>query len=136
MQFEELLDNLYEVYADSGKPEDKTYSIYKNPSNSERKKMIEEGGTAFDGFRILLDLKKRDIYLFDSRLLHAEASKILFGQEFDGSESGYRLGFASNIGKILYIKNFSGRTSADKKKYNEIKEWVSKKSRLTWSKNA
>ena len=135
MQFIDILDNLHEEYADQIKKkfrgEDRTMTIYKNPSNSEMRKLKKEGA---EGFRIIIDVKKKNIYLFDKEILHSEASKELFKVELHGSEENYRLGFADDTGKIVHVRSFFDRVPRERKLNNIIRKWVSEKSKLTWMK--
>ncbi len=62
---------LLEKYITSGKDGDIVSDIYVNPTSKE----IKEIGT--DSLRFIIDLPNKDIYVFDSNLLHDEAVILL-----------------------------------------------------------
>lgn len=130
MQFEELLDNLYEEYADSTKVRGNTFSVYKNPSSKDIKSLSKEG--RFDGIRIIVDTDKNDCYIFDSELLHAEAARLIYKKRVSDSDGIHFFGFAGTDGVTKGFRYLLRRNPKEKKSYNKVKEIINKNKILKW----
>lgn len=81
----------------------KSYSIYKNPTKREVKETTKENNPNSDPneFKYILDIKKKDIYVFTSSVIHEEVFNYLGVSLYDRSSNDYRRGLGNlKDGKI------------------------------------
>ena len=126
MTFKELLNEVFVDYAQSPYSRDKSiYGIYKNPTSKELKNLIKEEKPI--SFRVVLDNKKKDVYVFNSALLHDYVIKKVFKDTLTGQSRIGRIykGLASLDGKIREVYN------AEDEEYKEIKKWLKPPMRIT-----
>ena len=127
---ESTLGSILESFVDFGKNSSygshkKTdYGIYKNPTSKEYRDLMKE--TDFKGFRILVDRKKKDYYLFSSELLHDDAELAVYKKNYTTERGGnYFKGFAKRNGEIMFFRLM------DPKIEREVRPWITK-GPLTW----
>lgn len=122
--------SLSEVFVDLAKPSGRAYGatrdhgIYKNPTSKEFRELIKEEDP--QGIRLLVDRKKKEVYVFNSDLLHDDAERVVYGRLYPlQKDSDHLKGFANKKGEINFFRHVS------KKVEEEVREWITK-GPLTW----
>ena len=133
MQFEQFLDNLQETYLIEGtKPihsvqvGKKLFSIYENPSHGAVARIKKEADSSIYGLRLIVDLVKNKLYVFNSDLMHTKAAKELYGK-YD-SDDKHLFGFSKIDGSDTGFRNLLKRD----KEYKKVRDLVDKNVFLTW----
>ncbi|RLA58816.1 MAG: hypothetical protein DRQ78_11425 [Epsilonproteobacteria bacterium] len=115
MTIKEILTETFEDYAKAPYSK-KVYGIYKNPTSNELRDLIKEEKPI--SFRVLIDKKKKDIYVFNSDLLHAEAAKKIFGFTSVGKRDRFHHGIANKAGTLRK------RTFLNDADIKEVADWL------------
>ena len=100
---------------------EKLYGIYKNPTDKDIEEIIKEEKPK--KVRILLNFKRKNIYLFNDEILHSEAINVI--KEVKNCFE-FIHGWASLNKKIT---SMDGLSSNDRQK---AASWISKETCLTW----
>lgn len=115
MTLKELLKETFVDYSKAPYSK-KVFGIYKNPTSNELRDLVKEERPTI--LRVLIDKKKKDIYVFNADLLHAEAAKKIFGFSSVGKRDRFHHGVANKAGTL------QRRTFANDEEIEEIKKWL------------
>lgn len=134
MQFEQLLDTLQEDYLAEGPKKlihsvqegNKLFSIYENPSHGVVAKIKKEADSTIYGLRLIADLEKKRLFVFNADLMHNKAAKELYGKY--KSDDKHIFGFAKIDGSDTGFRNLLKKD----KSYKEVRDLVDKNTFLTW----
>ena len=118
MKFIDFLDNLHEEFAELTA---NNHTIFKNPSSREMTNLIKTEGAT--DFRLLADKDSKEVHLFNSELIHAEAIVAITGKS-DYSSRRWVRGYADKVGKIEEFY-------PEEEVLNVI-DWADKNNSLTW----
>lgn len=119
-----IFKEVNEEFFDMVKDKENSYSIYKNPNSREIKEALKENGKeSGKELRVIIDLKKKIMYLFSADLLHLKASKELGIEYRDTKDMIFTTGFfvpASNRLVSLRVKSLKSDLDEEQAK------WLSK----------
>lgn len=123
MNFQDILDEEFVDYSKAQRKtqEDKTFSIFKNPSRKEIMDLKKNDGAT--NLRFIYDKKTDDVFVFSSDLLHHEAVSTLFKK---GINPPNRLigGVSDMSGKV--------KTISPSFRLLEIEKWLKKNDFFTY----
>jgi len=138
MQFLETLDDLSEdilaeaataiASATAGK---QLISIYENPSSSKMAQINKEN-SLIHGLRIIVDIEKNKMYMFNAELTHSAAAQEIYKKIISDTDGKHFYGFADTDGKTKGFRYLLRRNKEEKKSYDKVRKMIDDNKFITW----